>query len=117
MTREMSRDFALWTGLLAGPIVWLISFEANFALAPWACVFQAKLALYVVSIVALLLAAASGFLAWRQWSALGRELPGDGGGGLPRLRVMALGGVLLSAMFFLVILAQAIPEVVLGACQ
>ncbi len=94
-----------------------MSFEANFALAPWACLFQAKITLYIVSIVALLLAAASGLLAWRQWSALGRELPGDGGGGLPRLRIMAMGGVLLSAMFFLVILAQAIPEVVLGACE
>ncbi|MBV9156258.1 MAG: hypothetical protein JO097_08335 [Acidobacteriaceae bacterium] len=113
----MSRNFALWTGILAGPIVWLLSFEAIFALAPWACVFQAKLALYLVSLVALALAAGSGLLAWREWSALGKELPGDGEGALPRSRVMAIGGVLLSAMFFLVILAQAIPELLLGACE
>ncbi len=113
----MTRDFALWTGILAGPIVWLISFEANFALAPWACVFQAKIALYIVSIVALAIAAASGILAWRQWSALGREWPGPGGAGLPRGRIMAIGGVLLSAMFFLVILAQVIPELVLAPCE
>ncbi|MBV8809837.1 MAG: hypothetical protein JO033_14275 [Acidobacteriaceae bacterium] len=113
----MSRDAALWTGVLAGPIIWLFSFEANYALAPWACIFQAKLALYIVSIVALALAAASGLLAWRQWKQLGQEWPGDGGGALPRSRIMAIGGVLLSAMFFLVILAQAIPEVILGACQ
>jgi hypothetical protein len=30
---------------------------------------------------------------------------------------MALGGVLLSSLFFIVILAQAIPELVLGACE
>ncbi|MGA8026522.1 MAG: hypothetical protein WB992_05210 [Bryobacteraceae bacterium] len=113
----MSRDAALWTGILAGPIVWLISFEANFALAPWACVFQWKLALYLVSIAALAVSAGSGILAWRQWTALGKEWPGDGGGALPRSRVMAIWGVLLSAMFFLVILAQAIPEVMLGACE
>src|SRR5207302_7538129 len=53
----MSRNAALWTGVLAGPIIWLLSFEANFALAPWACIFQAKLALYIVSILALVLAA------------------------------------------------------------
>lgn len=113
----MSRDAALWTGVLAGPIVWLLSFEANFALAPWACTFDAKLALYIISVIALLLAAASGLLAWRQWKELGQEWPGEGGGALPRSRIMAIGGVLLSAMFFLVILAQSIPEVVLGACQ
>jgi len=113
----MTRDFAMWTGILAGPIVWLISFEAKFALAPWACVFQAKLASYIVSIFALALAAGSGMLAWRQWNELGREVPGDGEGALPRSRIMAIGGVLLSALFFLMILAQAIPELVLGACE
>jgi hypothetical protein len=113
----MTRDLALWTGLLAGPIVWLISFEANFALAPWACVTQGKAALYVVSILALLLSAGSGLLAWREWGELGKESPGDGEGALPRSRVMAIGGVLLSVLFFLIILAQAIPEVMLQACN
>lgn len=113
----MKRDIALWTGVLAGPIVWLCSFEANYALAPWACIFQAKLALYLISIAALVLCGASGMLAWRQWNELGREWPGGGGGALPRSRIMAIGGVLMSAMFFLVVLAQAIPEVVLESCQ
>jgi hypothetical protein len=113
----MKRDLALWTGLLAGPIIWLCSFEANYALAPWACIFQAKLALYLISLVALVLCAGSGMLAWRQWTELGREWPGGGGGAVPRARIMAIGGVLMCAMFFLVVLAQAIPEVTLGSCQ
>ncbi len=69
----MSRDLALWTGILVGPIVWLISFQANFALVPWACILQAKLALYLVSLVALVLSGAAGLLAWRQWSELGKK--------------------------------------------
>jgi hypothetical protein len=113
----MTRDLALWTGILAGPIVWLVSFEATFALVPWACLFQAKLALYIVRILALALAAGSGLLAWRQWSELGREQPGEGAGALPRSCVMALGGVLLSSLFFIVILAQAIPELILRPCE
>ena len=113
----MSRDFALWTGILAGPIIWLISFEAKFALAPWACVAQGKLGLYSVSILALILAAASGLLAWHEWKVVGQTAPGDSDGTLPRTRIMAIGGVLLSALFFLVILAQAIPEVILKACD
>ena len=113
----MTRDFALWTGVLAAPIVWLISFEANFALAPLACTLETKLALYIISICALALAAGSGLLAWKQWKELGQEWPGEGGETISRARIMAVGGVLMSAMFFLVILAQAIPEVLLGACE
>jgi hypothetical protein len=113
----MARDLALWTSLLAGPIVWLVSFEANFALAPWACITQGKVALYAVSIIALVLSAGSGLLAWREWAELGKESPGDSEGTLPRSRIMAIGGVLFSVLFFLVILAQAIPEVMLKACD
>ncbi|HSU60234.1 MAG TPA: hypothetical protein VLI55_13040 [Bryobacteraceae bacterium] len=113
----MNRNFALWTGVLAGPIVWLLSFEANFALAPWACIFQAKLALYIVSLVALILSAASGVLAWNQWRQLGKEWPDEGGSVVSRARIMAVGGILLSTMFCIVIVAQAIPEIILAACQ
>lgn len=113
----MTRDLALWTGVLAGPIVWLMSFEANFALAPWACIFQAKLALYIVSAIAFALAVASGLLAWSQWNEVGREWPDAGGSVISRARIMAAGGVLLSAMFAIVIVAQAIPEIILAPCQ
>ncbi len=112
-----NRDLALWTGVLAGPIVWLISFEANFALVPWACIWQGKLALYLVSLVAFLLSAAAGFLAWRQWTELGREVDPRGGDALSRSRIMAFGGIILSALACLIILAQAVPELVLGACE
>jgi hypothetical protein len=112
-----NRDLALWIGILAGPIVWLMSFQANFTLAPWACEFNSKAALFLVTLLALLLVAGSGLLAWREWAALGKALPGDAQGAVGRTRVMALGGVLTSSMFFLVILAQSIPELLLGACE
>ncbi len=113
----VNRDFALWISVLAGPIVWLCSFEALFALAPWACVFQAKLALYLVTVAALVLCAGSGTVAWHAWQALGKQPPSGAGGALPRSGFMAIGGMILSAGCFLIVLAQAIPEVVLGACE
>jgi len=114
---RLNRDLILWIVVLAGPAIWLLSFEAVFALAPWACTFQTKIALYSVSIAALLLCAASCWLAWRQWKALGKEWAGEAAGFLPRSRIMAIGGVFLSAGFFLVILAQAVPELILGVCE
>ena len=115
--KTMNRDLALWIGILAGPVIWLASFEALFALNPWACTFQTKLALYIVSVVAFALSLASGLLAWRVWSRVGREADPKGGDTLSRSRIMGFSGVIVSAFTCLIILAQAIPELVLGACQ
>jgi hypothetical protein len=50
---------------------------------------------------------------------MGLEMSDQGGDtlALARGRVMALSGVLLSTMFCIVIIAQAIPNLILGACQ
>ncbi len=113
----MNRNLILWISILAGPFVWLISFQANFALVPWACIWQGKLALYLVSVVGLIACGASSFAAWREWRELGRQMEFEGPGALPRSRMMALSGIVLSIGFFMVILAQAIPEVILRECQ
>ena len=110
-------NWALWAGIFLGPFVWFLSFGANFALAPWACTLQWKPALYVISVVALAISAGSALLAWSEWQRIGRDLPGEGGGAIPRARYMALSGVLISSMSFLVILAQGVAEIILGPCQ
>lgn len=113
----MNQELALWTGVLGGPIAWLCAFEARFALAPLACTSQSKLWLYVVAVLAMLLCAGSALLSWNQWKALGAQGPSGEGGTHPRRSFMAIGGVVLGAGCFLITVAQAIPEVVLGACQ
>lgn len=117
MTAESRHNTALWAGILVGPIIWLTSFITNFALAPWACAFRWKPALFVVSAIALLITASSGFLAWREWRRVGVAPAGEAGGLVPRSRAMAMGGVLLSGIFVLIIIAQVIVESVLGACD
>lgn len=103
----MSRDTVLWTCLLAPPVIWFLAMETNFALTPWACAFGWKPAMLVVSAIALAITALLSFIAWMQWRALA----------LPRARTMALLGGLIAAMAFLVILAQSIPVIMMGACQ
>jgi hypothetical protein len=120
--REFARTgglFALWAALLAGPVVWLLQFQTNFALVPLLCRSGAhNLALHAVFVVALLLVAAAGFLAWRNFSAAGATVEGeDGAGVIPRSRFMSLLGLLATAMFFLVIVAQWIASWVFGPCQ
>lgn len=107
----MKRDVQLWAAVLIGPIVWFVSFGAIWTLAGW------KPAIYIISLAALAIAAGSGLLGWTQWQQLGRQWPGEAGGAVARSRWLAISGILLSAMFFLVILAQGIVELMLGGSQ
>jgi hypothetical protein len=111
------RDWLLWAGLLTGPAIWFLSFGANFSLAGWACALRWKPALYVISLAAFMISAGSAWLAWGQWQQLGREYPGETGGAVARSRTMAIGGVAISALSCLLIVAQGIVESVLGACD
>jgi hypothetical protein len=113
----MKRNLALWIGVLGGPITWLCSFEARFALAPWACTFQSKLALHGVGCAAVLLCAAFALLSWREWKALGEQEPVAAGGAPARSTFMAIGGIVLSIGCLLIVIAQTIPEMILGACE
>ena len=113
----MKHDLALWTGLLGGPLVWLASFGARWSLSGWVCAFSWKPALFVIAAVALLMVVGSGLLSWTEWQRVGREMPGEAGGAVPRARIMALFGVVLSVLSVVLIISQAIPEVMLGACQ
>ena len=117
MTKQAARDLLLWVAVLAGPILWLLSFQAKFSWNPWACASQAKLILFLISLVAFLLTAGAGFLAWRQWYALGHQSTVDAGATLSRSRFMALGGLVFSAGFCLVMVAQVIPDLLFEVCQ
>jgi hypothetical protein len=90
---------------------------ANFALAPWACVWGWKPAEFVVALVALMITIGAGLISWKNWRGVGIEMPGETGGVVARDRSLGLAGVLLNGMFVLVIIAQAIPNMVLRACD
>ena len=111
------RDLLLWISVLAGPIVWLASFEARFALVYWACTFGSKLALFGVLIAALALCGCAALIGWREWKALGEHAPSQESGVMPRANFMAIGGLVLSCGCGLILVAQFIPDLMLGACQ
>jgi hypothetical protein len=75
------------------------------------------LSLHLVSLGALLLALGGGAVAWREWRRAGSEWPGEGSGPLVRSRFMAVIGVLASAFFTLVIVAQWIAQLFLNPCM
>lgn len=113
----MKRETLLWASILAGPFIWFVNFCFAFFMDPWVCAFRWKPLLFAAFALSLLLCAASAGVGWVQWQRLGREMPGEGGGPEPRARMMAFSGLLLSAMAFLVILAQSMPPLILETCQ
>jgi len=96
------KQAVLGTGLVLAPMAWFASLEGNFALAPLACSAHGKSILVLISATALGLAVASGLLAWTQ-----RTL----------YRRLAVSGATVSALFSIVIVAQAIPNLMLGGCE
>ena len=88
--------------MILAPVAWFVSLEANFALAPLACGGHGKSLLLFVSFAAFGLAMTGGLLAWTQ-----RDFH----------RRLALSGTAISALFTIVIVAQAIPNLMLGGCE
>ncbi|HLG97404.1 MAG TPA: hypothetical protein VKX49_13915 [Bryobacteraceae bacterium] len=103
----MSLDAALWLRVLAGPLIWFVSLEANFALAPLAP--DARFVLIVISVVSLAIAAGVGYFGWRQWRRWKHDQPVEA---TPGRRALSLGGALINAFSFIVILAQTLPSVI-----
>ena len=108
---------SLWAGILAGPLAWLLSLQIGFMVVPWACVTGQQVAVHSVMLLCLLSVAAAGLVAWRNWHRAGAEWPGEASGILPIERFMSIGGVLLSSIFFLLIVAESVSALILGACE
>jgi hypothetical protein len=107
-----------WMGVLAGPVAWGVHMQTNYSLVSWVCRNGGEIFLHVVTILALVITALGAFAAWRGWQdGAAEEAETDGGGRLSRARFMGALGLLVSAMFFLLIIAQAIPSFMFQACQ
>jgi hypothetical protein len=107
----------LWIGLLLAPVAFLINLELAYALVPTACSSRNELPVHLVHLTCLILTIVGGLTAWRSWNAVGADWPGETGGPLARSQFMAGTGMLLSALFALVIVAMWIPSLVLDPCQ
>jgi len=113
----MNRDLILWTAIAGGPVAWMLSFGANWSIAWWACIWQWTPGQFVISVVAMLISLACAYVAWREWRQVGAATPGEAGGAIPRTRALAIGGMMLSAGSFLLMLSQTLVTILMGACQ
>jgi hypothetical protein len=108
---------ALWTGLLLGPVAFLINLEVAYAFVPRACSSGNELPVHLTHFACLLLTLYGLLTAWRSWKTMGGTWPGEQGDPIARSRFMAGVGLLVSGMFVVVIVAQWIPSLMLDPCQ
>ena len=116
------RVFALWTGVLAGPIVMLVLLQVNYVMSYVACETKQTWFLHLATAIATVLVAAAGAWAWQAGrgpmhiaDAMTPPMSPQTCEG--RSRWMAYFAAASSVWFILVILAMSVPVVVLETCQ
>jgi hypothetical protein len=116
-SRRVDReDNLLWRNALLPIFAWIAAQQIDFIVSPWVCATGNRWVLYAVTGLALLTAAAGGLGSWGQLRRMSAE-SGREDEVRERRRFMAGGGVLIAAIFFLAILALAIPAVVHRPCD
>jgi len=97
---------ALWIGVLAGPAGWLLALQAKYALVDTICRNREAWLPWTITIGGLIFCAIGAIAAWRGWT-----------GDEPRVKFMAIAGLSISALFAIAIVAMAVPDLFLGACE
>lgn len=104
----------LWLGILGGPVAFALVRLAGYVLLKGPCVHSttnsvlglstAQQLMAAITIVCALVAAAAGLLSWHIWRQTGRPEQEQTTGSIPSVPFWALGGLFLSAVFFVAIL-------------
>jgi hypothetical protein len=112
------RRVSICASLFGPPVAWALQLMVVYALVPWACRHHRTYLLHVMTVVFLVMSLTSGVLAHRHWREVGGGWPtGTEGDPDTRTRFISVLGMLASALFTLVILAQWVPAFVFDPCQ
>jgi hypothetical protein len=121
MTTDTRRDLpAALAAFLGAPAVWALHLFVSYALVALACSTGwdgIRVALAAVTIVFAAAAAWSGVLAWRAWRRAGAEGLADAADPAPGWRGLTmLAGIVLAAIFTLVIIFAGLPPLFVPVC-
>ena len=106
------KHLLLWVGTLTAPIAWAIQFLIIYALVPHVCKVGASKSLHITSLTFIVIGIVAGILSW--WNLGQREHSFEE----ERESITFLGrlGMMTSAMFTLIMLAQVIPTFFIDPC-
>ena len=107
----------LWLLVVLAPIIVAMEQQTNYVLVRQACSMQRNVALYVVTLVSLVLTALTAFVALTIWRRAGVTWPTEASDVATSVRFVAVLGILSSVISFLVIFAQGIATINFDPCQ
>lgn len=106
-----------WAGVIGSAALWAVQFEAQYALPPLLCKHEIRLLPHVISAAFLAAVAICALLSWHDYRHIGAgNFDEPDGGPIGRTRFLGMLGTLVSSMFFVLILAQAIASFFLNPC-
>lgn len=106
----------IWASVLGAPILWALHLQLNYVVIPHLCGSRRPWILHVITLSFMLLTALGMGVAARAWRI---NAPADttSGDEMSRTRFLAGLGILMSTLFFVVILATGIPAFFYDPCQ
>ena len=114
--RKPAPKFALWYGILAAPIAWMADQQLSYSLVAHSCSTGHHYLMLAISTISFLIALSGALVAA---SNLGRTRDAsiDGGSVADRSRFMSILGIGASLGWAMVIIAMAVPRVMLTPCD
>ncbi|MDP1028642.1 hypothetical protein Q5H91_15575 [Sphingomonas sp. KR1UV-12] len=114
-------DVSLWT-LIVPPTVWAVHFLFSYLWAALNCAKVGEFAKFptlfaVGTVLALLVIAAAGVIAWIQSRMPGDDPPHESGTDVDRLRFIATSTLLLAGLSFVAVIFTATPVLFLTDCR
>ena len=108
---------AQWVGFFLAPAAFFVHLQLTYVLVPWACVRRGEPMIHLAGALSVVLAVIGALVAWRTWQRAGRADPGEGGGAMPRTRLLGVLGLGMSLMFALLLIGQWMTAFFLSPCQ
>ena len=113
---DPTQNTALWFAVLGPPVIWFLQMQTSYSLVTWACSTGRLWSIHVTSAAFLVLAAVPGLIGWKEWNANAAADNERRSTGRGRRRFMAMLGMMLAALFLMLIVAQAIPSFFVDPC-
>ena len=113
----MKSDTLLLGAIGAAPVVWFLNLETSFLLAPQACNGAGKLPVYLVTLLTFGLTFAAAIYSLTQFQSPDLQPANSPDAVKSRRRGLALAAFGLSAFSCLVLIVQAIPNLILAGCE
>jgi hypothetical protein len=127
---QRGRRMALWFGLFGAPALWSVQLMSGFAVSAHGCFPQSvpltsatvgvRAIVTLISVVAAAGAVAAGLIAHASWQGARDAASGSEraklDGRQERIRFMALGGMMMSALFLFAILLSFVSIAVVSPC-